>query len=194
MKICKTCGKRNLDKDKFCGECGNKLSEPANYCPKCNKTYNNGNKFCTQCGTKLVVKSDYLKPNSPKKYKTIKSHPSAPPSSKTIKRQSDISNKDKSVNKKPNIQKNGPSAPPDNFIENLIENTKVPQKIVANDGVSYSVNDYSYYTDSELKQMYNDAYERLFESRRSGDHLHAQIYLSKMQELKRALRKRGYRY
>lgn len=64
MKICKKCGHKNGDNDKFCGQCGNKLPKIANYCPNCSLIYTNNNKFCTQCGTELVVKSDYFKKKS----------------------------------------------------------------------------------------------------------------------------------
>ena len=59
MIECPNCGKRNLDDNKFCGECGTKLPAPQNYCPICDKTYNK-EKFCTQCGNKLVNKLEYL--------------------------------------------------------------------------------------------------------------------------------------
>ena len=58
MKICRNCGKKHYsDDDNYCGQCGTKLPEIANYCPECEKTFaNTSNKFCTRCGTKLVVK------------------------------------------------------------------------------------------------------------------------------------------
>ena len=58
MKICRNCGKKHYsDDDNYCGQCGTKLPEIANYCPECERTFENAsNKFCTRCGTKLVVK------------------------------------------------------------------------------------------------------------------------------------------
>ena len=58
MKICRNCGKKHYsDDDNYCGQCGTKLPELANYCPECERTFENAsNKFCTRCGTKLVVK------------------------------------------------------------------------------------------------------------------------------------------
>ena len=58
MRTCGKCGKKHYsDDDNYCGQCGAKLPELANYCPECEKTFvNTSNKFCTLCGTKLVVK------------------------------------------------------------------------------------------------------------------------------------------
>lgn len=60
MITCPNCGKRNVDKNKFCSECGTILPEPQNYCPKCDETFQKGEKFCTQCGNKLVNEQEYL--------------------------------------------------------------------------------------------------------------------------------------
>ena len=47
-----------VEKGKFCPDCGTKLIEPktVNYCPNCNTTVEKG-KFCPECGSKLVVKN-----------------------------------------------------------------------------------------------------------------------------------------
>ena len=58
IRTCGKCGKKHYsDDDNYCGQCGTKLPEIANYCPECEKTFaNTSNKFCTRCGTKLLVK------------------------------------------------------------------------------------------------------------------------------------------
>ena len=59
MNQCPNCGIMNMDENKFCGECGFKLSSPKNYCPICDKTYSSREKFCTQCGKKLTTKLEH---------------------------------------------------------------------------------------------------------------------------------------
>lgn len=60
MPKCPKCGARNKSKNKFCGQCGQKLPELTNYCPKCKLSFKK-EKFCTQCGKKLVNKAEYYK-------------------------------------------------------------------------------------------------------------------------------------
>ena len=44
------CGKVNATGQKFCGDCGTKLSKK---CPSCGKENDMNQKFCGDCGTKL---------------------------------------------------------------------------------------------------------------------------------------------
>jgi membrane protease subunit (stomatin/prohibitin family) len=50
-KACAKCGAINVDKAKFCNECGTALKPAA--CPKCGNTVQPGAKFCIECGTAL---------------------------------------------------------------------------------------------------------------------------------------------
>lgn len=54
MIKCPSCGKRNPNDNKFCGECGTDLSEAEMHCPNCGKIHVNGEKFCTECGEILI--------------------------------------------------------------------------------------------------------------------------------------------
>ena len=44
---CPKCGFENIDKAKFCNECGNKLEIP---CLSCSSPNPPGSKFCYECG------------------------------------------------------------------------------------------------------------------------------------------------
>lgn len=107
-----------------------------------------------------------------------------------------VSNKHKTVNKKPNIQKGGSSAAPNSFIKHLIKTSIIKPKIDAKDNVRYGgeYDDYSYYSDDVLIYKFYEAQERHSDCLKSGDHLSAQRHLSEMQNIKRALSKRGYYY
>ena len=52
---CPKCGFENLDKAKFCNECGNKLEVP---CPNCSTGNPPGSKFCYECGINLTTLSE----------------------------------------------------------------------------------------------------------------------------------------
>jgi hypothetical protein len=54
---CPKCGFENLDKAKFCNECGNKLEIP---CPNCSTGNPPGSKFCYECGHNLVLPSEQI--------------------------------------------------------------------------------------------------------------------------------------
>jgi class 3 adenylate cyclase len=54
---CPKCGFENLDKAKFCNECGNKLEIP---CPNCSTGNPPGSKFCYECGHDLVLPSESI--------------------------------------------------------------------------------------------------------------------------------------
>jgi uncharacterized OB-fold protein len=49
MKYCKKCGSENLNRVKFCGNCGKKLTSN---CTNCGAELAPGAKFCPECGTK----------------------------------------------------------------------------------------------------------------------------------------------
>lgn len=54
--ICNTCGVKNDQFNKFCTNCGEKLTpgyNTRNICIKCGAENESGNKFCTSCGFKL---------------------------------------------------------------------------------------------------------------------------------------------
>src|SRR5262249_8531483 len=48
---CPTCGRENPPEQKFCGECGTRLSA---VCPSCGSQNAPENKFCGECGTPLA--------------------------------------------------------------------------------------------------------------------------------------------
>jgi len=51
--VCLSCGSKNAEDFKFCGQCGRALYPlPRVQCPKCGATIP-GMKFCENCGTKL---------------------------------------------------------------------------------------------------------------------------------------------
>jgi len=52
-KKCPQCGYINLEKNKFCGECGASLKLKKGVCPKCGTENPPENKFCGECGTPL---------------------------------------------------------------------------------------------------------------------------------------------
>jgi uncharacterized membrane protein YvbJ len=52
---CPKCGFENLDKAKFCNECGN-MFEVA--CPNCKIANPSGSKFCFECGHNLTTPSE----------------------------------------------------------------------------------------------------------------------------------------
>jgi len=54
MIKCPNCGKRNPNKNKFCGECGTDLSEAQMICPNCEKIHYEGEIFVP------VVVQNYL--------------------------------------------------------------------------------------------------------------------------------------
>ena len=50
MMQCPKCQHQNQEEDKFCRECGTKLSS---VCPQCGREVNPQDKFCPECGTRL---------------------------------------------------------------------------------------------------------------------------------------------
>ena len=50
--VCPHCGSRNPIGNKFCGSCGNSMTQETT-CPKCSTINPLGNKFCSNCGEKL---------------------------------------------------------------------------------------------------------------------------------------------
>ncbi|MBS3071386.1 zinc ribbon domain-containing protein [Candidatus Pacearchaeota archaeon] len=50
---CEKCGRGGDDGQKFCPQCGGKMSVPLTNCPGCRKPINEGQQFCTECGYKL---------------------------------------------------------------------------------------------------------------------------------------------
>lgn len=59
MIKCPNCGKRNPNKNKFCGDCGTDLSEAQMHCLNCGTIHVGGEKFCTECGDKLITQKEY---------------------------------------------------------------------------------------------------------------------------------------
>jgi uncharacterized membrane protein YvbJ len=59
---CPKCGFENLDKAKFCNECGNKLEIP---CPNCSTGNPPGSKFCYECGHDLALPPESLPRREP---------------------------------------------------------------------------------------------------------------------------------
>jgi len=52
---CPKCGFENIEKAKFCNECGDKLEIP---CPSCGTPNPLGSKFCYECGHNLILPSE----------------------------------------------------------------------------------------------------------------------------------------
>jgi len=52
---CSKCGFENLDKAKFCIECGSKMEFP---CPQCGAANTPASKFCFDCGHNLVLSAE----------------------------------------------------------------------------------------------------------------------------------------
>jgi len=52
---CSKCGSDNLEKAKFCIECGQKIEVP---CPKCGVANTPASKFCFECGHNLTLPSE----------------------------------------------------------------------------------------------------------------------------------------
>ena len=50
---CPSCGHQNPETQKFCGECGTKLTPEKNVCSQCGAEIPEGNKFCGECGAPL---------------------------------------------------------------------------------------------------------------------------------------------
>src|SRR3989344_1752200 len=51
---CSKCGRSGEEDQKFCPQCGGKMSVSLTNCPGCKKFVGDGEKFCTNCGTSLV--------------------------------------------------------------------------------------------------------------------------------------------
>lgn len=54
---CSKCGSDNLEKAKFCIECGHKIEVP---CPQCGVANTPTSKFCLECGHSLTLTSEPL--------------------------------------------------------------------------------------------------------------------------------------
>ena len=50
---CSKCGRIGNEEEKFCRECGGKMTIPLTNCPKCKKSIEEIDKFCPNCGHKL---------------------------------------------------------------------------------------------------------------------------------------------
>jgi len=50
---CEKCGRGGDPDQKFCSQCGGKMSIPLTNCPACKKPIDETQKFCTECGHKL---------------------------------------------------------------------------------------------------------------------------------------------
>ena len=51
---CSKCGRGGDEDQKFCSQCGGKMTVPITNCPECKKFINDGEKFCTNCGHSLL--------------------------------------------------------------------------------------------------------------------------------------------
>lgn len=52
QKICPSCGAKNANNMKFCGECGTRFVEEKAYCSNCGAEISKSAKFCGECGFK----------------------------------------------------------------------------------------------------------------------------------------------
>ena len=50
---CEKCGRGGDPDQKFCPQCGGKMSIPLTNCPSCKSYLSDGDKFCTNCGKDL---------------------------------------------------------------------------------------------------------------------------------------------
>jgi len=50
---CEKCGRGGDDGQKFCPQCGGKMTVPLTRCPGCKKSISETDKFCMECGHKL---------------------------------------------------------------------------------------------------------------------------------------------
>lgn len=93
MITCPNC-KFQIEKGKFCPECGTPLTPPKakNFCPTCNKVVNEG-KFCLECGTPLTEEPAEKTPK-------VKKAKSAPASSAALTPEKELQQAHKMLTKR----------------------------------------------------------------------------------------------
>lgn len=68
-KYCENCGAKLTGDSQFCPECG-KNTEKLTACPKCGESIDGGEKFCAKCGTRINAPQSVKKESTLEKHKT----------------------------------------------------------------------------------------------------------------------------